>query len=861
MWQSFHIFYFVSIFIPFINTQVLYQCNFDGANENCFTSTITLTTNVGNANNLVPNGALSDVSSIIKPTANGEMCILPYKVGTYTWDMYFCNKGFCPTASNPNSTCTTGKFGSTQLTNNDKKVFQLKTESDGISGKDQQCLTYYYYMAVVGQKTIEIRKEEVDGESVIIDSVTSSPFNGWTVRRVSFNAKAPGYKIYFEAQRTTTAGAPYIGFDEISIQQGSCEDEPITDTPATTPIPITTTVTTTTTISTTAATTTTTTTVTITTPIPTAPTTTTTTVTTPSTTTTPMTTTPTTTTSTIPTDAPSTTTTTTTTTQVLYQCNFDGLVDTCFTTTILMTQAVGVVSGLVPNGALSDVSSITKPTANGEMCILPYKVLSTYNWDMYFCNKGFCPTASNPNSTCATGRFGTIPLANSNKREFQLRTESGGINGKDQQCLTYYYYMGNVSQKIIEIRKEEVSGESVIIDSVTSSPFNGWIVRKISFNAAAPGYKIYFEVQRTTTTGAPNVGLDEISIHQGSCGDEPITDTPATTLVPITTTVTTTVITTTTTTISTTAATTTTTTTVTITTPIPTTSTTTTTTTTTIPSTTTTPTTTTPTTTTSTIQTDPPSTTTTTVTTTTTPTDPPSTTTRTTTVTTTTTPTDPPSTTTTTTTTTSTPTDPPSTTTTATTTTVTTTTTPTGPPSTTTITTRAVSTPTDPPSTTTTTTTTVSTPTDPPSTMTTTKTTQVIYQCSFDGETENCFDSTPPITVTASVNVAGPVAPSAALSDVSSIIKPTANGEMCILPYKVGTYTWDMYFCNRGYCPTASNPNSTCASGKYGNIALNNNQTRKFQLKTETDGINGKGQQCLTYYYYMPVTTDKIINI
>ncbi|CAF1267509.1 unnamed protein product [Adineta steineri] len=524
-------------------------------------------------------------------------------------------------------------------------------------------------------------------------------------------------------------------------------------------------------------------------------------------------------------------------TQVLYQCNFDGENENCFTTTILMITVVGVVSTLVPNGALSDVSSITKPTANGEMCILPYKVLSTYTWDMYFCNKGFCPTASSPNSTCTTGRFGTIPLANSNKREFQLKTESGGINGKDQQCLTYYYYMGNVSQKIIEIRKEEVSGESVIIDSVTSSPFNGWIVRRVSFNAEALGYKIYFEVQRTSTTGAPNVGLDEISIHQGSCGDEPITDTPATTPVPITTTVTTTIITTTT--ISTTVATTTTTT-LTITTPIPTTSTTTTTTTTTIPSTTTTPTTTTPTTTTSTIPTDPPSTTTTTVTTTTTPTDPPSTTTTTTTTTTTSTPTDPPSTTTTTTTTTvSTPTDPPSTTTTATT----------------------ISTATDPPSTTTTTIT-VSTPTNPPSTMTTTKTTQVIYQCNFDGETENCFDSTPLIAVAASVNVAGPVAPSAALSDVSSIIKPTANGEMCILPFKVGTYIWDMYFCNRGYCPTASNPNSTCTTGRFGNVALNNNQTRKFQLKTETGGVNGKDQQCLIYYYYyMPVAGDKIISI
>ncbi|CAF4425669.1 unnamed protein product, partial [Adineta steineri] len=111
--------------------------------------------------------------------------------------------------------------------------------------------------------------------------------------------------------------------------------------------------------------------------------------------------------------------------------------ENCFTSTITISQAVGTVSALVPNGALSDVSSITKPTANGEMCILPYKVLSTYNWDMYFCNRGYCPTASSPNSTCTTGRFGTMQLSNNQTRVFQLQTESGGINGKDQQCLTY----------------------------------------------------------------------------------------------------------------------------------------------------------------------------------------------------------------------------------------------------------------------------------------------------------------------------------------------------------------------------------------------------------------------------------------
>jgi hypothetical protein len=46
----------VSIFTSSAHTQILYQCNFDGEDENCFTTSITLT-------NSVAGGALSDVTS------------------------------------------------------------------------------------------------------------------------------------------------------------------------------------------------------------------------------------------------------------------------------------------------------------------------------------------------------------------------------------------------------------------------------------------------------------------------------------------------------------------------------------------------------------------------------------------------------------------------------------------------------------------------------------------------------------------------------------------------------------------------------------------------------------------------------
>ncbi|CAF4375258.1 unnamed protein product, partial [Rotaria magnacalcarata] len=57
--------------------------------------------------------------------------------------------------------------------------------------------------------------------------------------------------------------------------------------------------------------------------------------------------------------------------------------------------------------------------------------------------------------------------------------------------------------------------------------------------------------------------------------------------------------------------------------------------------------------------------------------------------------------------------------------------------------------------------------------------------------------------------------PNGPLSDVTSIITPTENGELCKLPYRINHYSWDMYFCNEDYCETATKPNSKCASGDY----------------------------------------------
>jgi hypothetical protein len=52
--------------IRYVHTQILYECNFDISTENCFTTEIDVTSNIGIPNSLKPDGPLSDVTSSCK---------------------------------------------------------------------------------------------------------------------------------------------------------------------------------------------------------------------------------------------------------------------------------------------------------------------------------------------------------------------------------------------------------------------------------------------------------------------------------------------------------------------------------------------------------------------------------------------------------------------------------------------------------------------------------------------------------------------------------------------------------------------------------------------------------------------------
>lgn len=87
-----------------------------------------------------------------------------------------------------------------QLFDQSTQRFSLKTESNGLNGIEEQHLIFYYYLAPEGDKVIEIRKREVNGDEVLIDSITSSLYNGWIKHQVNFYANDYGYQVLQDDQ-------------------------------------------------------------------------------------------------------------------------------------------------------------------------------------------------------------------------------------------------------------------------------------------------------------------------------------------------------------------------------------------------------------------------------------------------------------------------------------------------------------------------------------------------------------------------------------------------------------------------------------------------------------------------------------
>lgn len=241
---------FVHSCLLMISAQILYQCNFDtfSIGDSCLVREgflgMLVIDKIGNIGEKPPIAPLSDVTSSLKPTENGENCSLPYEISPYKWDMYFCNNGYCPTQNNPSSKCQSGKFGHYNLPAPGSSItFYLNIDSSGINGTGHQCLTYFYYLPNINntKQNIKVRVQESGGDSELIDNIIDSPYNGWIERRISFETKKTGYNIYFDLIKLSGVASPpsIVAFDEISIRLGSCFDQPESITtipPITTPV-------------------------------------------------------------------------------------------------------------------------------------------------------------------------------------------------------------------------------------------------------------------------------------------------------------------------------------------------------------------------------------------------------------------------------------------------------------------------------------------------------------------------------------------------------------------------------------------------------------------------------------------------
>lgn len=93
------------------------------------------------------------------------------------------------------------------------------------------------------------------------------------------------------------------------------------------------------------------------------------------------------------------------------------------------------------------------------------------------------------------GKFGHFNFLAPRKVSFVLNTGSNGVNGTQAQCLTYFYYLPNITgtQLSITINKVEPGDSSVMINKVNNSPFNGWMKREVNFISSTPGYQIIFQ--------------------------------------------------------------------------------------------------------------------------------------------------------------------------------------------------------------------------------------------------------------------------------------------------------------------------------------------------------------------------------
>ncbi|UJR32998.1 hypothetical protein I4U23_020460 [Adineta vaga] len=440
-----------------------------------------------------PSMPLSDVTSITVPTlGNNLSCQIPYQLDDDSENLYFCSKSrgsttpaSCLTADSSIQECMLGQYVLAQLAVEENHTYFIEVQGT----TRPSCLSFYYYISNPNVGQIIIRYSDIIASTMEqIGTASNVSFNGWHEIHFTFKANVTDYRIYFDLQRLEhTDKLVFIALDEIKIVYGRCESD-IVDTTTTTSNyttqMITQEIVTTTTIATTIAILTTeettilpsstlitstkttiywssetwidstsptithvpTTTSPLTTSVPI--------VTSSTTSNVPTTTSPVT--STVETTTSSMTTVRSTTSRTsfrpLFQCDFS---TACFGKNVIRItdgtefNSIGLtVSSEPPRVPSSDVTSITTPTNNNQLCAIPYQPqlensTTTTSWNMWFCYKNQCPVPNGQTAICASGSYGLISLDSSNISRtiidpLMSNTAMRDVSG--DQCLRFYYY-------------------------------------------------------------------------------------------------------------------------------------------------------------------------------------------------------------------------------------------------------------------------------------------------------------------------------------------------------------------------------------------------------------------------------------
>ncbi|CAF1533237.1 unnamed protein product [Adineta ricciae] len=527
--------------ISIIQSQKYLECTFDRGDLPCKLIPIGITPPLQTISYITvddpsvkPSMPLSDVTSITAPTiGNNLTCQIPYQLEGATEQIYFCSRSkdsskpaSCITTDSTDQKCLLGQYVLAQLLPGENLAYFIEVQST----RGPSCLSFYYYITNSDVAQILVRYSDITGSSTEqIGKVSKMSFNGWHWTNFSFQPQINDYHINFNLQTSDYANKTvFIALDEIKIIDGYCESDTVVT--STTTMDQTTQMTSQKVTSTTEESS-----------VPWTQTFST--VTTSTVTTTQLS-------SETSLDLTNSTITVSSTTskipfRPLFQCDFTTI---CFGKNLITLtngsefNPTSLSSNSEPPRApTSDITSITRPTNNNQLCAIPYRPplddsTTTTSWNMWFCYKNQCPLPNGQTAVCTSGFYGLISLDSSEKSKTVIDPLVPDVTMRDasgDQCLRFYYYFTvyddyNRDQHIqLWIRPNNHSNTRYSIGNLAMNDmrYNGWHFHYITFKRQSSADTLQFDFAVANDSQADNIltnrtiyfALDNIELYDYNC--------------------------------------------------------------------------------------------------------------------------------------------------------------------------------------------------------------------------------------------------------------------------------------------------------------------------------------------------------